>query len=104
MKQNKSEPDVDNVYAFDAHVCVEAESQEAAAEEIIFHCIGRPADIAISLHTEGTLNTGPQQVELDHLRKVETLAMSLCNVYFRSPNDIEYLMDKLYTELKEHND
>ena len=44
-------------YTFDASLTVEAESKEEAADKIIFHCIGRPADIAVSLHEEGTLNT-----------------------------------------------
>ncbi len=44
------------LYSFDAHVCIEAESEEAAVSAILGHCIGRPAHIAISLHKEGTLN------------------------------------------------
>ena len=50
---NKQQP---TIYTFDASVSVEAKSKEEAAELIIFHCIGRPADIAIALHEEGTLN------------------------------------------------
>ncbi len=44
------------VYSFDAGVCVEAVSEEAAVDKILDHCIGEPAHIAISLHEEGTLN------------------------------------------------
>lgn len=34
--------------------------------------------------------------ENDALRKIETLAMLLCNIFFRSTNNIEPTMEKLY--------
>lgn len=43
-------------YSFDAHVTIEASgTKEDAADEILEYCMDN--DIAISLHTEGSLNT-----------------------------------------------
>jgi len=54
----KDNPVTDKIYSFDASVDVEADSEEAAVDAILDHCVGEPAHIAISLHKEGTLNHG----------------------------------------------